>query len=166
MGTPAYWNLAQSLAANGDYVRACETLERASDGGKLAPLVYLARLKYMHQRYEEAAMLMAEVERRVEDDDADTHFLLYLAYELGAGGGYIESKRNAFRHLEHVARSGEPRAQAAVGLHYWQGLNGVQIDLELAEYWLSEAARSGRPDILRSYKRFVRAKTGNTERAP
>ena len=167
MAERAYWNLAQALVADGQHDRASVVLEQAASEGNLDALLYLAQLKFSVERYDEAAALVAEAEARVSDDDEDTHFKLYLAYACGpAGGDFLQRQGNAFRHLEHVARMGDPRAQASVGLHYWQGLNCVEVDLSRAEHWLSLAAQSGEPDIVRSYRKLLRQRKTTTNNAP
>jgi len=168
MGLPAWLTLAYSARDAGDNERAAAVLRDAASAGHLEALVRLAMMLWPKEE-RRAEALIQEVESRVEEDDSDTHFALYQAYALGLTGepdreshdgnaldAYLRQKGRAFRHLKVAAElDAHPRLLYSVGLHYWQGLNGVERNDEEAERWLCRASRSGESDIVKSYKKFV-----------
>jgi TPR repeat protein len=168
MNLPAWLHLAKSLDESGDTTRAYAVLGDAAKQGHVRAMVALAQLKWKYGQFYEAGEFMAEAERKVAATDWDSHFAMHLAYATGVAHGDYETKqRLAFEHLLRAAReSGDPRMKLSVGMHLWKGLNTVPQDWQAAEQWLAEAAESGVPDIVASYKRFFRAKQKVQRSAP
>ena len=157
MNTPAWQHLARSLESAGDIQRATEVLEAAASEGHLEALVRLAMMTWLKEdsRSDE---LIRHVESEVTEEDWETHWSLHQAYTLGIQAGYKYQARDAraFHHLILAAKwSGHPRMKFTVGVTYWHGHNGVEQDFSAAEHWIGEAAESGVPDIVKSYKKLM-----------
>ena len=167
MGLPSWHDLSRAFDDAGDTARAVHVLESAVSEGHMGALVVLARLKWKHGAFNDAVKFMKQAERKVEADDWETHFDMHIAYSIGIGSDDgSATKRLAFQHLLTAAdASGDSRMKLSVGLHYWHGLNEVEPNLDLADRWLSEAAASGIPDIVKDYERFLKAKHKPRKRA-
>jgi TPR repeat protein len=176
MGIPAWLTLAYAARDAGDQQRAVGILRDAASDGHLDALVQLAMMIWPEQE-SLADQLILDVEAQVTEDDADTHFALHHAYTLGiaavppgaepesATAAYLRRSARRFHHLKVTAElDAHPRLQYSVGLHYWQGLNGVEKDDVEAERWLSLAAQSGEGDIVKDCRKFLREQTKKAQR--
>jgi TPR repeat protein len=159
---PRWYDESKRLAASGQQEAAYQVLRDAAAGGALEPLATLARMMWAHEPSEKPIRILEDVARRVKPQDWETNFAVHLAYSIGVGAGYrdfAQIQRQAFKHLEAAALASEDaRMYLSVGLHFWQGLNGVTRDEALAQKWLEAAASSGEKDIVAEYKRFLRRK--------
>ena len=159
---PCWYEESKRLAAAGEREAAYQVLRDAAAGGNLEPLATLARMMWAHEISEKSVTILEDVARRVKPEDWKTNFAVHLAYSVGVGAGhrdFEEIQERAFKHLEAAAlASDDARMYLSVGLHYWQGLNGVTRDEASAKKWLEAAASSGEPDIVAEYKRFEQRK--------
>ncbi len=158
----AWKTYAAALEASGDVERAYASLLGAAADGHLGALVYLAQMKWMHDRYEEAQSHLAEAERRVPEEDFDTHFALYQAYELGVGDfRTLERFRLTREHLVAAATHHDnPEVKVMVAQRYEYGIQETPRDLAEAERWYALSAASGVPAAVDEYMRFKRRLQG------
>jgi hypothetical protein len=158
---PRWFDDSKRLAAAGNRHGAYRVLREAAASGDLEPLATLARMMWSHCPNAESLAVLEDVERRVTDHDWKTHFAIHIAYSVGVGAALVnheELQRRSFTHLRAAASaSGDARMHLSVGLHYWQGLNGVAKDTAAAQRWLEAAASAGQPDIVADYERFLKA---------
>jgi TPR repeat protein len=111
----------------------------------------------------EADRIIDEAAKTVPNDDAETHWGLYKAYELMLGSIPPETMAAAsFNHLLKVAElTNRPVPALAVGYRYAVGDNGVSVDLAKAEYWLLQAAKRGSAEAVRQLQIVRRQKGDN-----
>lgn len=151
------------LESNGEKEKVIDLLRAAAQGGDTLARIVLAEKYWKENRYEEAGREIEIAEKLIQPDDGDAHWELHCAYSLGVSTlTGLERYRKAFLHLCIAAEvSGDPLDYIAVAIHYWRGLNGVDVDLEKAEKLLDEAASSGWPEAIAEYERFKEWRNAN-----
>jgi TPR repeat protein len=146
----------ERLESDGENQKVINLLLEIAERGDVIARVALAEKYWKAQRYVEARQELERAEQLVQSDDDDAHWELYWAYTLGVSGLIgLEKYKKAFDHLCKSAElSGNPWLYMKVGSHYWGGLNGVDVDLDKADQWLSDAASAGFPEAVEKYKKF------------
>lgn len=160
---PTWKKEVESLASSGETQKVFDVLLAAAQAGDVLARIVLAEKYWMAQRYAESDQEIELAEKLVQPDDSDAHWYLYGAYTVGLlSDQTFERWRRAFLHLRIAAElDGDPRLYMKVGSHYWSGLNGVDVDLDQAEQWLSDAASTGYGEAVAKYEEFKRWRQQN-----
>lgn len=147
---------ALSLDASGDIAAAESLLKAWIEKGNTEALVALANLKWTALAFDEANDLLDAAEQQVSVDDAEAHWALHLAYQLGRGRqSFDERARLAFEHLKIAAMlTKRPDDLLSVAAHYRDGLNTVPRDSREARRWLQLAAATGDSIAVAALRRF------------
>ena len=149
---------AHLCEAGAEPAHASRLCEFAAQDGSLEPLVRWA-MSVWPERERLADATVQLIASQAPHDDWELQFALYQAYELGISAGFDLSGRltQRFHHMRLAATAcGHPRQLWTVACHYWHGLNEVPPDEVEAERWFAMSAKSGDPEVLRSYAQFKR----------
>jgi TPR repeat protein len=134
------------LLNSGKREAAIALVRELAQSGSLAAKVRLARFGAeagISRPESDEIVDQAEVEHG--GDDADVHWVLYGAYEVGLDiCEYDEKSKRALRHLERYAvLTNDAMATRAVAAIYSQGNIGTPPSPERAKLWFQRAAQAG-----------------------
>lgn len=133
---------AGELLANGREDEATEMMSRFAERGSVVAMVDLADYNYDRGSFDESTRWIELAENSARNGCIDDLAFVSSGYRRGLGGlDPMSSTAKAVALFEELGRSGN--AEAARHLAYWyaEGINGVQRNSEVSDYWLRSACR-------------------------
>lgn len=138
----ALYNVAicyrEGIGVLADEHECLKYMSQASDLGIKEAQTFMGNYYGSHDEYDKAAVMF---QKAVDQKHSDAEYFLGLCYEHGLG---VES--NADRAAElfgNAASSGNAEAAYRLAIFYEHGLGGLEVNHEMSQKLLNEAAKSG-----------------------